>query len=1150
MPINNTRNLQRNAPALFRPIVVRSIEDPVDEAVSLNLYQAEIIQDTSIDSTASFKYNPPGTGLRSTQQLLIDWSDFSNHTFFNSAQVKVNVAFSKIQNEFPFDGNQKLTEEFLDGLTGFEKYVYDNYPKYVGYLFFSGTIASAGPAYGTYVTVVDQAGAAYTEVSRKTDGKNIINPMLNPMTIEYWLYVPTIANSDQVILDKHSGSFGFLSALNSDVSTTTANNTFYIASGSVYEQLTIPITKGEWTHIAWVWNRTPGFYGITSYINGEIYNTTSASVEFDTLNVTNNLYIGSGSAFPIVSFTPTNTLSGALDELRIWHTIRSESEIYNNYKKSIFANPDLKLYYKFNEASGSNSPIVIDASSNGLHGNLSTDAQILKVRNIATSSIAGEDPVTYESLELSPILFGNQIDVYNYRTQFYASASVYDNLNPNIITKLVPRHYFLEGQTEDALPTEEGEIIDNLISGNDPRTTRLGDSQVLLLFLYTWAKFFDEIKLYTQQLVDNQFVDYNDIDTVPDQFLQQLARSQGIELPPLFTGASVAQFLNADNLEQDPSVNSLSLEQIQNQVWRRILVNLREIVTSKGTIHGIKTFIRATGIDPDNNFRIREYGGPTKLNLDFVRDFRNEISTLLNFYVGVGGYVKSPFLSSSRIEPGYPDIAGTPNDGLLTSGSWTYEGLYKFPIDRIYSRNESLVRIVGTGSNYTDPTSEGSLFANLVAFSGSRNYNSEVTSSVTLFIRPNQNAAAPTLKLYLSGVNLFDGDKWYISFGRRRNDDGLNSIVSSSYFLRVAKNVYGEIFENYHVEEWFNDNQGSGPSANVWNSLTSTANASGSYFTIGSSSIDTSVALFLNDTSITSQARETRYHGDVSQIRFWSKYLNQDEYFEHVKNFKSIGVQDPTTNFNFVTYKSSSWERLRIDANTDQLVTQSNGAGQIEIFDFSQNNYHLSGTNFGQFTEVIKPERYYYTYISPKYDEASTINKVRIRSFEQYENVQATPWAQVAPVYEIRRSEEPTDSTKFSIDYSVVEALNQDIITIFATLDDLDNALGSPELVFSPDYPGLDSLRQVYFNRLTDKINLKQFFEFYKWFDMNIGTFISQLIPKKTKYFGANFIIESHMLERPKFEYLFSELYLGDSNRTGLRDRILLQLLVGTFAKY
>ncbi len=1143
MAINNTKNLQTNTPALFKPVIVRAYEDPGDASVSFNLYEARVVADTAIDNTSSFKYNSSGTGLRSTQQLNVDWSDFANHTFFNSAQVKVNAAFDKIQNSFPFDGDQKANELFLDQLTGFEKYVYDNYPKNKGYLFFSGTNVSSAPSYGTYITTVDQAGAAYTDISRRVDGQNIINPMLNPMTYEYWIYLPTIANSDQVVFDKHSGSFGFMSAINANVSIATTTNTLYIFSGSVYEQLTVPITKGVWTHIAWVWNRTPGHYGISSYVNGKLYNSSSAGVEFDVLNVPTNLYIGSGSAVPLVGFTPTNTLSGALDELRIWHSIRSADEIYDNYQKSLFADSNLKLYYKFNEPSGSNSAIVIDASSNGLHGNLSANALTLKVRNISTSSIAGSDPVTYENLSLCPILFGNHPDVNTYRTNFYTSASIYDNENPNIVTKLVPRHYFLEGQVEDALETEEGAIVNTLDSGDDPRSTKLGDSQVLLLFLYTWAKFFDEIKLYTQQFVDTQFVDYSNIDTVPDQFLQQLARNQGIELPPMFTGASVAQFINALNIQDNPSLNQLSLQQVQNQIWRRILVNLREIVTSKGTIHGIKTFIRATGIDPDNNFRIREYGGPTKQNLDFVRDTRNEISTMLSF--DLGGIIRSPFLSASRIEPGYPEINGTPSDGLLTSGSWTYEATYRYPINNIYDTYQSLVRFVGTGSLLPG---DDLLYANLVAYSGSRTYTTYTTSSLTLYVRPNENTAAPYLQLTLSGVNIFDGDKWYISFGKRRNDDGLESIISSSYFLRAAKNIYGDIFENYNTEAWFNDYEGG--ATNTWNTLSATGNASGSLFMIGSSSINTTINSFLNNSSLPAPTKETIFKGSVSQIRFWNKYISDVEYPEHVKNFKSIGVQNPLTNFNFVTYKSGSWERLRIDASTDQIVTNSNPGGQIDIFDFSQNNFHLSGTLFPQAAQVIDPERYYYSFISPKFDEANTTNKVRIRSFEQYENVVATPWAQVAPVYEIRRSEQPTDSTKFSIEYSVVEALNQDIINIFSTLDELDNALGAPELVFSPDYPDLESLRNVYFNRLTDKINLKQFFEFYKWFDTNIGTFVSQLIPKKTKYFGTNFVIESHMLERPKFEYLFSELYLGDSNRTGLRDRILLQLLVGTFARY
>ena len=66
----------------------------------------------------SFKFDPPGTGLKSTQQLTIDWSRFENHTFFNSAEAKVNTAFDMIINNYPFDGSRTEIEEFK---TLFEK---------------------------------------------------------------------------------------------------------------------------------------------------------------------------------------------------------------------------------------------------------------------------------------------------------------------------------------------------------------------------------------------------------------------------------------------------------------------------------------------------------------------------------------------------------------------------------------------------------------------------------------------------------------------------------------------------------------------------------------------------------------------------------------------------------------------------------------------------------------------------------------------------------------------------------------------------------------------------------------------------------------------------------------------------------------------
>jgi hypothetical protein len=100
---------------------------------------------------------------------------------------------------------------------------------------------------------------------------------------------------------------------------------------------------------------------------------------------------------------------------------------------------------------------------------------------------------------------------------------------------------------------------------------------------------------------------------------------------------------------------------------------------------------------------------------------------------------------------------------------------------------------------------------------------------------------------------------------------------------------------------------------------------------------------------------------------------------------------------------------------------------------------------------------------------------------------------------------------------------------MFSTLEILGDAIGAPELAFSVDYPDLEKLRDVYFNRLSEKMNFKKFLEFYRWFDMSISTFVHQLIPSRTKFYGTNYVIESHMLERHKYQYKYEENYLGDA---------------------
>ena len=96
----------------------------------------------------------------------------------------------------------------------------------------------------------------------------------------------------------------------------------------------------------------------------------------------------------------------------------------------------------------------------------------------------------------------------------------------------------------------------------------------------------------------------------------------------------------------------------------------------------------------------------------------------------------------------------------------------------------------------------------------------------------------------------------------------------------------------------------------------------------------------------------------------------------------------------------------------------------------------------------------------------------------------------------------------------------------------------------------MSALRDVYYHRLMSKVNLPKFFEFFRWFDGTIGNMIELMLPRKTKFLGINFVVESHMLERAKFHYNTHDMYIGPNDRHGLKGQILLQQFIAELKRY
>jgi len=1159
---------------LFKPSKTRNL-DGTSKVTNISL--ADSAQDTfgALSPTSSFRFDPAGSGLKNTQQLNVDFSKFENHTFFNSARNKVHVAFDKIINTYPFDGTRADHEKFLNDISGFEKHVLDRFPKNTGFLIFSRSL-SLPLEDGNFLSVVDHQGSGIYDDLDLSSGEPKLDFKEGPFTIEFSLYTPPLANDNEIIAQRlESTKRGFTIALSASADTSSTDILFAISDDDKNANVYTSLDKGKFNHISAVYDRNET-NTFRIFVDGMFVTASNVASIGNFSFVGTNFHIGSGSTHQFGTgvndnFVPKQTLSGALDEFRYFSSARQPSDIYKYKSRELYSQDDLELYFRFNEPSGSfskngvgNSSLALDYSGNGMHTAITNF--VMSQRNIGSLNSTVDNMVS-EDPSLSPVLFPSFESVQSLATELISSASQYDSINPNLITRMIPQHYLSEAAVQLGKATKDGDLSSSPgMLADQPGGNKINQAQMISSVLFMWASTFDTVKMFIDEMSRLQTVDYVADRTISNHLLPFLAKYHGFTLPSQFNSATIDQFLKGRNLTATDALNNLSLQGIQNSIWRRILSDLPEIRRTKGTRSSFRAVLRNMGINPDGAFRLREYGGSPTRKISDSFESRVEVAALMNFSgalsspgtVGADGkdsgrpLLMSAYLSGSRTEPGYPEPVGLlhptlgstiPSDGLFTSGSWTVEGIFKFEKSLNHATNQSLLRLQTTGSAELGGAlhTNNWLLFNVVA--SAENKRTSTTGSVALYGRPLSGSSDQEMAIIVQNVNLFDGKKWHVCFGRERGDK--NSHLSSSYFLRVGRNTIGgsPIFTT--ASAYYQDNYDSPLTI-----ITGSNNASGAMIVVGSQSLvynSDQTQKHLNNSAY-SHGNYVNFSGKVGGIRFFTKALTDKETKTHIKNFKSVGVEDPKINYSFATKETGSFERLRVDMTLDQLITRSDSSGNISGFDFSQNKLFGIGTGFEASKEIISPERFDYKIFSPKFELSSADNKIRIRSYLNPDLAEQHS-VPVAPLTEIPQGDRPYDDRRFEIEISSVQALNEDIMNIFATLDFFDNAIGDPELIFAREYRDLRHLRRIYFNRLEDKVSYKKFFDFFKWFDNTVGDIFEELVPRTSRYLGTNFVIESHALERPKFTYNYTDMYLGELDRRAA-SLIFLQQFIGNIKKF
>ncbi len=106
--------LQSQNPGVFSPTVSRGTDE---KSNSTELKSKNDLSSNGVFSPNYYVYDLDSEGIKSSNQVPLDFSKFENHTFFHSAVANVNEAFDKIVNFYPMNGTNKEIEKLAERIS-------------------------------------------------------------------------------------------------------------------------------------------------------------------------------------------------------------------------------------------------------------------------------------------------------------------------------------------------------------------------------------------------------------------------------------------------------------------------------------------------------------------------------------------------------------------------------------------------------------------------------------------------------------------------------------------------------------------------------------------------------------------------------------------------------------------------------------------------------------------------------------------------------------------------------------------------------------------------------------------------------------------------------------------------------------------------
>ena len=616
------------------------------------------------------------------------------------------------------------------------------------------------------------------------------------------------------------------------------------------------------------------------------------------------------------------------------------------------------------------------------------------------------------------------------------SASIHDALNDARLTKVVPASI-----VEDPLNKEYVLFVDMI--GHH--------------FDITWS--------YVNALTSINEREEHPYAGMPNELLYDVAKSMGWKLTHGKDTSNLWEFgLGTDKFGNVPNSGSLpskSHEQINYEVWRRIVNNIPYLLKTKGSARAVKALIATYGI-PQTFLSIREYGGPV-IEHD-VRPYWEHDRFVYHLRMDNNNYIEVPWDKVTDIDP----ITYAINDPNPID-------VIELQVQQNLNRDTGIIR---KGSDFAvlyESTSSSATFTkgNIHFYlSGSSGYKSASINNVPLF---DSNMSTLLIERENSVDDITKDNVYKLQYRRAKKD---RITVSRSASISIDGST-----ESSYNAAW------TGSGVVQFGKAFGTVSGAPSLW---------------GDTNTMS--------GSIQEIRYWAEQLKDVVVDEHTLSRETYHGNAVTSSYFDLKFRFIPDSNLKTINSVDSHPSQHPN----QQITGSQNGSHLTASLFNfENDDLIGVTEEYYTKVPSAGANNILNNKVRTED---------NPLTSILnPDNKVEKSQydsAPVDSNVLGVYLAATRMYNEDIYNHTGYFE-IDDYIGNPDQRsgYTEQNEELDYVRRQVFKKYSSKNLINNTIDILAKYDMTVFEQIRQTMPARVDY-NSGILIEPHILERPKAKSL------------------------------